>query len=206
VASLGSLALGLFVLIERGVRWPLVDLSLFRRRRFVALAGLAAVCNAAYGVMIFGVTLYLQTARGFSPLAAGVMFLGPSLAAALAGPLSGVLGARLTPISVLARGIVTGGVALLALAAVRPVGPFLEILTLSGRGFGLVYAYANVATQETVPAHQAGAASGVVLTCSSLWPAWESSSPEPGSTPPLRAAQQPELRSEPYSRCSRCCH
>jgi EmrB/QacA subfamily drug resistance transporter len=156
--------LGLFAWIERRVRWPLVDLSLFRERRFVALAGSAAVCNAAYGVMIFGITLYLQTARGFSPLAAGVMFLGPSLAAAVAGPLSGELGARLPALTVLSLGIATGGVALLALAAVHPLGPFVAILTVSGLGFGLVYAYANVATQQAVPAAQAGEASGIVLT------------------------------------------
>ncbi len=159
-----AVLLGLFARIERRVRWPLVDLSLFRERRFVALAGSAAVCNAAYGVMIFGVTLYLQTARGFSPLAAGVMFLGPSLAAAVAGPLSSALGARLPALTVLSLGIATGGVALLALAAVHPLGPFVAILTVSGLGFGLVYAYANVATQQAVPAAQAGEASGIVLT------------------------------------------
>lgn len=92
-----ALLLGAFVLIESRVRWPLVDLSLFRERRFVAFACSAAVCNAAYGVMIFGVTLYLQTASGYSPLAAGIMFLGPSLAAAVAGPLSGALGAGCPP-------------------------------------------------------------------------------------------------------------
>jgi EmrB/QacA subfamily drug resistance transporter len=156
--------LGLFVWIERHVRVPLVDLSLFRRRRFITLAGAAAVCNAAYGVMIFGVTLYLQTGRGFSPLAAGVMFLGPSLAAAMAGPLSGQLGARLPASIVLAIGSFTGGAALLLLSAIHPLAPFLALLALSGLGFGLVYAYANVATQDTVPADRAGEASGIVLT------------------------------------------
>jgi EmrB/QacA subfamily drug resistance transporter len=156
--------LGLFVWTERRARCPLIDLSLVCRRRFLALAGSAAACNAAYGVTIFGVTLYLQAARGFSALDAGVMFLGPSVAAALAGPLSGVLGARLPALTVLSLGIALGGVGLLALAAVRPLAPFLAVLTVSGLGFGLVYAYANVATQETVSAEQAGEASGIVLT------------------------------------------
>jgi hypothetical protein len=44
-----AVLLGVFVWNERRVRWPLVDLSLFRERRFVALAASAAVCNAAYG-------------------------------------------------------------------------------------------------------------------------------------------------------------
>jgi MFS family permease len=114
--------------------------------------------------MIFGVTLYLQTAKGFSPLAAGVMFLGPSLAAAAAGPLSGALGARLPALTVLSLGIATGGAALLALAAIHPLGPFLAILAVSGLGFGLVYAYANVATPQAVAAARAGEASGIVLT------------------------------------------
>lgn len=159
-----ALLLGAFVLIESRVRLPLVDLSLFRERRFVAFAGSAAVCNAAYGVMIFGVTLYLQTASGYSPLAAGIMFLGPSLAAAVAGPLSGALGARLSALTVLSLGIATGGAALLVLAAIHPLGPFLAILAVSGLGFGLVYAYANVATQQAVPTSRAGEASGIVLT------------------------------------------
>lgn len=164
VLAAAAVLLSLFVVIERHVRWPLVDLSLFRGREFVALASSAALGNAAYGVMIFGVTLYLQTARGFSPLAAGVIFLGPSLAAAVAGPLSGALGARLPSLTVLSMGIALGGLALLALAAVQPLAPFVVILTASGLGFGLVYAYANVATQQTVSPDQAGAASGIVLT------------------------------------------
>lgn len=53
-----------FVLIERRVRLPLVDLSLFRNAPYVLVTAAGAASNIAYTATIFASTLYLQQVKG----------------------------------------------------------------------------------------------------------------------------------------------
>ncbi len=48
--------LGAFIVVERRVRWPLLDLSLFGNARFTVLVVAGTVANIAYAV-----TIYLST-------------------------------------------------------------------------------------------------------------------------------------------------
>ena len=152
-----------FVLVENRVRWPLVDLSLFRDSRFTILVVAGTVANIAYAVTIYLSTLNLQQVRGLDPLMAGLAFLGPSVGAALGGPLSGRLAAKNPPVLVM-------GVACVAAPCRwrpwRPGGWGLIVIALTACGFtmGLVYAFATVATQAVVRPERAGEAAGVALT------------------------------------------
>ena len=86
IAFVASIAvLTAFVVVEKKVRWPLVDLSLFRNARFTSLVVAGTVANIAYAVTIYLSTLNLQEVRGLDPLMAGLAFLGPSVGAALGG-------------------------------------------------------------------------------------------------------------------------
>src|SRR3954451_18739099 len=107
-----ALLLG-FVALERRTRFPLVDLALFRNRRFVAITLLGMVANIAFVVTTFATTLYLQDVRGYSPLEGGFIFLSASLMQAVAGPLSGRLAGRFDIPRTVVRAIVVGGPALL---------------------------------------------------------------------------------------------
>lgn len=71
----GALGLLVLLMIERREDAPLLDLGLFLRRRYLAVAVVALVANWAYAVMIFYVPLYLQTILDFGPTAAGALFL-----------------------------------------------------------------------------------------------------------------------------------
>ena len=93
-----------FVFVEKRVRWPLLDLSLFGNVRFTVLVVAGTVANIAYAVTIYLSTLNLQQVRGLDPLMAGLAFLGPSIGAALGGPLSGRLAARYPPVLVMGFG------------------------------------------------------------------------------------------------------
>ena len=75
VASIAVLAA--FVLVENRVRWPLVDLSLFRNARFTVLVVAGTVANIAYAVTIYLSTLNLQQVRGLDPLDGGSGVPGP---------------------------------------------------------------------------------------------------------------------------------
>jgi EmrB/QacA subfamily drug resistance transporter len=163
-AFTGALALlALFVVVESRVRWPLVDLSLARNMRFTVLVAAGTIANVAYGVTIFLSTVYLQDARGLDPLAAGLVFLGPSAGAAAGGVLSGRLAAG-HPMRIMGVATVLAAASLGLLAAARDWALYVPTLTACGFTLGLVYAFTTVATQAVVSPQRAGEAAGIALT------------------------------------------
>jgi EmrB/QacA subfamily drug resistance transporter len=157
-------ALVAFVVVERRVRWPLVDLSLAKNPRFTILVIAGTISNIAYGVTIFLATIYLQQVRGLDPLMAGLAFLGPSAGAALGGTISGRLAASRPPVLVMGLTTVAAALSLAALAASSSWVGYLSALTACGFTLGLVYAFTTVATQAVVRPERAGEAAGVTLT------------------------------------------
>jgi EmrB/QacA subfamily drug resistance transporter len=162
VCSLAALVV--FVIVEKRVPWPLVDLSLLRNPRFTILVTAGTISNIAYGVTIFLSTLYLQQVRGLDPLMAGLAFLGPSAGAALGGAISGRLAASRPPVLVMGLTSVAAALSLAALAASSDWVGYLSALTACGFTLGLVYAFTTVATQAVVRPERAGEAAGVTLT------------------------------------------
>ena len=167
--TLGSLLGGIallvsFVLVERRVRWPLVDLRLFRNVPYdvVTIAGMFS--NMAYTSFVFLSTLYLQQVRGLSPIQAGLIFLAPATAAALAGPISGRLVAFNHPTLVMAGAIGVGGIGLLVLSVSTSWLVYIPAFGLTGLGVGIGWAFASAATQQVVDPSRAGEAAGMTLT------------------------------------------
>lgn len=157
------LILAAFIIIENKVRWPLVDLSLAKNSRFSVLVIAGTVSNIAYATTIFLSTLYLQQVRGLNPLTAGLVFLGPSVGAALGGALSGRLAAR-RPQLVMGSVCIAAAVSLVALSASHGWSSYVPALTACGFTLGLAYAFTTVATQSAVRPERAGEAAGVALT------------------------------------------
>ncbi|MEO3760908.1 MFS transporter [Mycobacterium sp. B14F4] len=153
-----------FVVVENRVRCPLVDLTLARNPRFMLLVVAGTISNIAYAVTIFLATVYLQQVRGLDPFTAGLVFLGPSAAAAIGGVLAGRLSASRPPVLVMGITSVLAAVSLAALAASGGWAFYLIALTACGLTLGLVYAFTTVATQAVVRAEHAGGAAGVTLT------------------------------------------
>jgi EmrB/QacA subfamily drug resistance transporter len=156
--------LAAFVVAEGRVRWPLVDFSLFRNARFTVLVVAGTVANIAYAVTIYLSTVNLQQMRGLDPLMAGLAFLGPSVGAALGGPLSGRLAAKYPPMLVMGIACTAAAVSLAALAVAAGWALFLAALAACGFTMGLVYAFTTVATQAVARPERAGEAAGVALT------------------------------------------
>jgi EmrB/QacA subfamily drug resistance transporter len=166
--TLGLLAAGLallvvFVAVEKHVRWPLIDLSLFRNRPYVVVTLSGTVANISFVVATFGSTLYLQQVEGYSAAEAGLIFLAASVATAFAGPLSGRLGERFDIPRLMAAGIVVGALGLAVIGSGAPLGLYLAALPVFGFGYGLGWSLSSVGTQTVVPTEKAGAASGVTL-------------------------------------------
>jgi EmrB/QacA subfamily drug resistance transporter len=167
--TLGAVAtsVGLFVAflaVEGRVREPLVDLGLFRNREFSVMAAAGTAGNVAIVVAIFISMIYLQTERGFSPLGAGFAFLAFSSGVAIASQLSGRL-ERFPSWVVMVIALTVGGVGAIVMGVtVDHSVLFFTASVFGGFGLGLSFSFANVVTQSLVPAAQAGAASGVLMT------------------------------------------
>jgi EmrB/QacA subfamily drug resistance transporter len=164
VAAAGVALLAVFAAVEKRVRFPLVDLALFRNVPYVTITLAGAAGNIGTCLMLFLASIYLQQVRDLSPLLAGTIFLAPALATAAAGVLAGRLGERGTPPGlVMGTALVVGAIALGLLAVVTAWPAYVAAFMLAGLGLGLTWSYTSVGTQAVVPESMAGGASGVTL-------------------------------------------
>ncbi|MCB5907689.1 MFS transporter [Streptomyces pinistramenti] len=161
----GAAALGaVFVRAERRSPAPLVDLALFRNRRYVRLTAAGALANTATVALLYVIPLTLQHAYGLSPQSAGLAFLAPAAALAAGGPAAG----RVRPaasVPVMALCLAAAAVALWATPQGGPHGAPLAALllasTAAAAALGVAGALALTGTQAVVRPQRAGEASGV---------------------------------------------
>jgi EmrB/QacA subfamily drug resistance transporter len=162
--GLATVLLVAFVVFERRVVQPLVELGLFRIREFTVMVVAGTIGNVAVVVAIFISMIYLQTERGFSPLEAGIAFLAFSSGVAIASQLSGRL-ERFRSWAVMVVALLVGGLGAIGMGlTVHQPAAFFVLSVCGGFGLGLTFSFASVVTQSVVPPEQAGAASGVVMT------------------------------------------
>jgi EmrB/QacA subfamily drug resistance transporter len=136
----GTIALAVFVVVERRTPQPVVDLALFRLPGFALANVLNLAANAAGFVILLIVPYYLVSVRGLGPVAGGLVLGATPLATAVAAPLAGRLAERvaLGPLSVVALGIEAAGLA--ATSRLRPGTSLVAVvaaLALTGLGLGL---------------------------------------------------------------------
>lgn len=159
------LVLSLFVLWERRVGDPLLDLSLFGTRRFSVSA--ASESLATFGLLgaLFLQTQVLQFDMGYAPLDAGLRILPVAgllvVSAPLAPYLARLVGVRLT----IASGLAAIAAGLLWGATVSTLSAtyltFLPSLLLIGLGTGMLLPTATNSVVGTVPRGDAGVGSAV---------------------------------------------
>lgn len=164
----GLLLLGLFVLIEKQVRFPVIDLRLFARNKLFTFSNIAALINySATFAIVFLLSLYLQKVKSLSPQEAGTILLFQPLMMAILSPMTGKLSDKIQP-----RFIATTGMALTAigllffafLGEATAITPIILNLILVGTGFAL-FSSPNMNTiMSSVEKHQYGVASGVSAT------------------------------------------
>jgi EmrB/QacA subfamily drug resistance transporter len=156
-----------FVLVERRVETPFVDLRLLGLPRVRAgLLALATIQFAIIGVTIYA-PLYLHLVLGYSPVVAGLLFLPAVVATPLFSPLTGRLVDRSG-----ARWLVSGGLAVAAaglfylalVAGDEEIGFVVPALLLFGASRPLVITPASRAAIDAVPEEKHGLASGLVTS------------------------------------------
>ncbi len=167
VAVVGALLLTLFVVRQRRVAHPLVDVSLFTRPAFTAaVGGNIAVSFAAAGLGLLTFT-FLQTVHGLSPLHAALWGLPTFVGTALGATLAGRVAHRVRPGATMAVGLLTGagGFAVVGSVGVEAhLAVFIGGYTLVTFGVGVVATLANTLVLEAAPRERAGAAAGISET------------------------------------------
>ena len=171
-ASAAALAVALlagaaFVLRQRRLAVPLVDVSLFANRRFTGAVLAGALMMFSLVAMMLHTAQFLQLVQGFSPLNAALMLL-PVLAGVAAASASAATAARLWGHrTVFAGGALVSAGGMLTLGLVSADPPTWWVLAggaLVGMGVGPVVALAVDVVVAAVSPARAGAASAVSET------------------------------------------
>jgi MFS transporter, DHA2 family, multidrug resistance protein len=161
----GTLALVAFILWERRVAAPLVDLRLFRARAFTWGATLSSLVSFAMFGLLFTAPLYFQVVRGADAQGSGLRLLpliaGLLVGGAVADRLAARAGAGTTAtlgVMVFAAGLAFGATTSVATGDAQAVA----WIALSGLGLGLVLPTTIDAALGAVSDDNSGVASGVL--------------------------------------------
>jgi EmrB/QacA subfamily drug resistance transporter len=169
VASFAAAAVALIGLLRCEPRReePLIDLRFFRSIPFTSAVVISVAAFAAFGGFLFLNTLYLQQARGLSPLHAGLATLPMALMTVVAAPLSGRIVGRHGPrVPLIIAGVclVAAGAALTELTPDIPLERLFAVYVVFGLGFGFVNTPITNTAVSGMPRAQAGVAAAVAST------------------------------------------
>ncbi len=164
-ALLGVAVLAAFVRWERRTEHPMLDMSLFRERRFTgAVTGVVLVTFGSGGALYL-LTQQFQFVRGDTPLQAGLDIAPFALTVGLVNftGLSARLITRLGLPAAIASGmaLMAVGLAVVALVGAGGYGGVLFGLVLMGAGCGCANPAIAEAIMSAIPKERAGAGAGV---------------------------------------------
>jgi MFS family permease len=172
-STVGTLAASLvlaavFVAVERRHEHPLVRLGILRSSRVVHANVVGAVMFGGYVAFQFVVTLYLQNALGWSPIAMALGFLPAGLLVVLSAVKMDTVLERFDTRWIMALGLaafVAGYALFLRVEPGMAYAAFLlPTMVLLGLGFALCFPSINSQATAGVADHEQGLASGLVNT------------------------------------------
>jgi EmrB/QacA subfamily drug resistance transporter len=161
--ALAATLLTYFVRFELRQRAPQLDPRLFRSAAFSSGVLAIAVAFLALMGLVYELTLYLQTVRGYSPLKAGVSLVPFAIALMIVAPLAPKVAERRGDRLTVMAGMLVLGAGMLVLLAAETDSSYWVVfasLVLSGAGVSLIQPPASAAMMSSVSAAKAGMASG----------------------------------------------
>jgi EmrB/QacA subfamily drug resistance transporter len=170
VETLGGFAaatvlLAAFVLRERRAPHPMLDVSLFRDRRFSAASGAVTITFFALFGFIFLVTQYFQFVRGYGALSTGTRILPVASSIAVASVAGAALAPRIGTKVVVTTGLVLFGSAFLWISTSGVSTPYPTVIVpqmvMMGLGMGLISTPATESILLVLPPARAGVGSAV---------------------------------------------
>ncbi|GHO51049.1 MFS transporter [Ktedonospora formicarum] len=166
---LGIILLGLFVVIERRVRWPLIDLTLFRNPPFVmGCLGFFFFSAALFGSQPYW-SLFLQNTWNFTPLQGGLAFLPATGLIVILTPLAGILAQRAKAwldifliLALLLNGLSFLFVMVVLSSQSTYISGFLPAFLMRGLAIPVFMSCATLTVMNAVPKKLSGLASGTI--------------------------------------------
>ncbi|MBS46006.1 MAG: MFS transporter [Nocardioides sp.] len=161
-----AVLVAVFVVLERRVAHPMLDVTLFADRRFSAACGAVTVAFFSLFGFIFLITQYFQLARDYSPLGTGARILPVAICIAIASVAGGALAPRVGTKAVVTTGLVLLGSSFLWISAVVEIdtsSPAVIVpqMVLMGLGLGLISTPATESILQVLPPARAGVGSAV---------------------------------------------
>jgi EmrB/QacA subfamily drug resistance transporter len=154
-----------FVVVERRVAHPMLDVSLFRDRRFSAASGAVTVASFALFGFIFLITQYFQFIRGYGTLSTGTRILPVAFSIAVASVIGAILAPRIGTRAVVVTGLVLFGSAFLWISTADVDTSYSAVIVpqmiLIGVGMGLISTPATESILMVLPPARAGVGSAV---------------------------------------------
>jgi EmrB/QacA subfamily drug resistance transporter len=159
--------LSIFIYIEGRVKYPMLDISLFRRLPFSATTASAVINYIGVYSCIFLMPYYLIQGRGFTPAQAGLILSAQPLVMAVIAPISGTLSDRIGTRfpAVLGMGVLSAGLFLLSkLGAQSSIESIMLALAVIGLGTGAFISPNNSTLMGSAPKSRQGIAAGILAT------------------------------------------
>ena len=169
--ALGVVCLVALVVYERRRLEPLIDLRFFRSAPFSGATMTAVAAFIGLSGFLFVNALYLQDARGYSPLKAGLCTLPMAATVAIFAPISGrVVGSRGPRLPMLVSGtlLTVAAIGMSRFTLTTPLIVLFVLYALFGIGFGMVNAPITNAAVSGMPRSQAGVAAAFASTSRQL--------------------------------------
>lgn len=161
----GSAAIVAFVWWELRTPSPVLDLNLFRNRRFSLPALAIAVAYFSMFGFLFMITQYFQGVMELTPLQFGVHSLPFAISIAIGAPLATIIAQRIGTTAVIVFGSVVMSIGMFIAGQVKVetpyLGPVLVSMVLMGLGLAIVQGPATESIMSSVTLDEAGAGSAV---------------------------------------------
>jgi EmrB/QacA subfamily drug resistance transporter len=169
IACLAAAAvlLVVFIVLERTVAHPMLDLALFRKPSFVGASIAAFVLSGTMFAMFLYLTLWVQNILGFTALEAGLRFLPITVVSFVVAPISGKLSETLGVRWFLAGGLAAVGIGELLMRGLSPGDDWTALLIgflIAGIGIGMTNPALATAAIGVVEPRRSGMASGINST------------------------------------------
>jgi EmrB/QacA subfamily drug resistance transporter len=161
--ALAAVLLPAFLVIERRVPSPMLDLTLFADRGFAAATGAAFLAGLSRFALTFVFVLYFQGALGDDPIIAGVKLAPLALGMLISSPLAGAYADRHGARALAAIGMVVSAIGLAGMTTLGTNSSYWLAATwllINGLGSGMFNSPNTAAMMGSVPVHRRGIAGG----------------------------------------------
>jgi len=161
---IGIASLAVFIQLEKKVKHPMLDLSLFRNWPFVAgnVSGLLSFMAMFSNAILL--PFFLTTVGGLTPSSVGLIITPFPLVMGITAPFSGYLSDRIRPVYLTTAGLSITAAGLFFMSGIgssTPVAHIAIIQAFMGLGSGLFQSPNNNSVISSVPREKMGTAGGI---------------------------------------------